>query len=384
MQRPPTELLEIIKGLTFEQIKEKLGNPPYSCIVKDDSDYPEYFIINYNQVKSDFSNLVVQQCRGIILDKETHEVVCRGFDKFFNYGEVHAVNIDWKSAYATEKIDGSLIKVWWSERYKTWMISTNGTINAFNAPIQSDLSPYVSFGDMFYENYNELVNDWIDIQDNIRYDYEDEEYVTFLYELCSPWTRIVVPHDEVKLYHLGIRGNSTGRYYEYDHQDPYVPKPKKFDVSDLDSIVTTAQELPYDQEGYVIIDKDYNRLKVKSPKYLAVHHLKNNGVINKARVLDLIIRGEQGEFLSYFPEFRDAFEDLQTKLDIFMKALGYDVSLFEQHRDQDESRKDFAMWAKRTKLPALMFSLLDGKISLDNWQSFVYSMSRDKILQLID
>ena len=46
-------------------------------------------------------------------------------------------------------VHNSLIKVWYSEKYKRWMISTNGTIDAYKAEIQNDASPYETFGDLF-------------------------------------------------------------------------------------------------------------------------------------------------------------------------------------------------------------------------------------------
>ena len=142
----PIKLLRVIGEKTFEEAARLLSEPPYNCSINE---YESYFLIKYNMIKSDFSNKAVQQCRGIILDKETFEIVCRPFDKFFNYGETHAAKIDWDSAVATEKIDGSLIKVWWAEKLNKWMVSTNGTVNAFEAEIQNDASPYKTFGELF-------------------------------------------------------------------------------------------------------------------------------------------------------------------------------------------------------------------------------------------
>ena len=63
-------------------------------------------MLKYSQIDSDFNLRIVRECRGLILDEDTLEVVCHPFDKFGNYGESYCPEIDWKSCYVTEKIDG--------------------------------------------------------------------------------------------------------------------------------------------------------------------------------------------------------------------------------------------------------------------------------------
>ena len=94
-----------------------------------------YAIFNYSY-DSRFSDPLVQESRGIILDTEKMEVVCWPFRKFGNFNEEYADPIDWDSACIQEKIDGSIIKLWYSERQNRWVFATNGTIDAANAPIE--------------------------------------------------------------------------------------------------------------------------------------------------------------------------------------------------------------------------------------------------------
>lgn len=75
--------------------------------------------------------------------------------------------------------------------------------------------------------------------------------------------------------------------------------------------------MPFNEEGYVVVDKEYNRVKIKSPAYVNAHRLINNKVINTEKVLDLIIQNEQSEFLSYFPEYTEIFKSIQNNY-IFM------------------------------------------------------------------
>jgi len=53
--------------------ESKLSAAPYFVKVKRDDGY---VIFTYSQVESDFTNPIVQQCRGIILRESDFELVC--------------------------------------------------------------------------------------------------------------------------------------------------------------------------------------------------------------------------------------------------------------------------------------------------------------------
>lgn len=57
------QLLNFIKQ-NEENWKEVLQKPPYSLIVKEEDDY---ILLKYNQLESDLSNSIVQECRGVSL-----------------------------------------------------------------------------------------------------------------------------------------------------------------------------------------------------------------------------------------------------------------------------------------------------------------------------
>lgn len=57
------QLLDFIKQ-NKENWKEVLQQPPYSLIVKENENY---VLLKYNQLESDLSNPIVQECRGVSL-----------------------------------------------------------------------------------------------------------------------------------------------------------------------------------------------------------------------------------------------------------------------------------------------------------------------------
>ena len=84
-----------------------LGEPPYSVKISRETMFGRRLVMfKYSQFDSDFMNPLVRECRGIILDEDTFDVVSYAFDKFGNYGEPYCPEIDWKTARVGEKLDG--------------------------------------------------------------------------------------------------------------------------------------------------------------------------------------------------------------------------------------------------------------------------------------
>ena len=85
----------------FGEVKERLQGHPFHLIVREDG---PLYLITYDLVRSNFSSSVVNECRGIILEKNSNAVVCYAFDKFWNHGHKYASEIDWKTSRVTEKL----------------------------------------------------------------------------------------------------------------------------------------------------------------------------------------------------------------------------------------------------------------------------------------
>jgi hypothetical protein len=340
------KLIDFIKS--NDNWRDLLASDPYNVAVKDyegnESDLIGLTIFVYNQIESDFHNEIVRECRGSILDlsdPKDPKVICRPFDKFGNYGEGYVTPLNWDAVSVQEKIDGSLIKFYY---YKgKWRVATNGTVNAYecDAPARD-----ITFGDLVTKVVGELesLTGWFDTQN------------TYMFELCTPKNRVVVPHKTYTLYALGVRNNSTGQEFPVDKsQYPhYIRFPKMYEITSLDAAVAAAQELPWDNEGYVAVDDSYNRCKIKSPDYLRVHRLAGNGSATIKRIVDLIEANELDEVLIYFPE-------LQRKVDALNKLkdqIGLSLKKFYSEKIQGESfetQKDFALTVKDSPQSALWF-----------------------------
>ena len=309
--------------------EQKLQEKPYCLQISRDKMFGRNLIMfKYNQIESDFNDVIVRECRGIILDEDTNEVVCHSFDKFGNYGESYCPEIDWKSCYVTEKIDGSLIKVVRLGDNLLW--STNGTIDAFKAPLAEQIGCLAkSFGELakfaVLDNYRKA--NGLSMSDCIDPELVDawlltlfKEGHTYMFELTSPYNKVVVSWHKIELHFIGCRDNISGNEIFFgDHELAKIfHTPQVFPLHSVDECVAAAEKLDCNAEGYVVVDKNFNRVKIKSPTYVALHHMKNNGVLSYARGVEIVRSNELGEVLTYFPEFKDHLEKIKADYDAYV------------------------------------------------------------------
>ena len=91
--------------------------------------YNNKILLKYDQLSSPtlMANPEVQECRGIILEKDTWKLMSLAFVKFFNSEEGNAHKIDWDTAHVLEKLDGSCIQVYYDWTTDAWFAATTGT-----------------------------------------------------------------------------------------------------------------------------------------------------------------------------------------------------------------------------------------------------------------
>lgn len=386
-----------------------LSEKPYCITISRDVLFGKKLVMfKYSQIDSDFSINLVRECRGLILDEDTNEVVSYAFNKFGNYGESYCPTIDWKNCWVGQKVDGSIIKV---VRLSdgNLLISTNGTIDAFKAPLPEQIGCKAkSFGDLFVEALQnakdiyerKMLKDNLTFPDGVETDPLKWLYHiidpdrTYMFELTSPFNKVVVPWHETKAWLLGERDNKTFEetYFSYSVLRYMFDTPKVFKLGSIDECVLAASTLPADEEGYVVCDKNFNRVKVKSPTYVALHHMKNNGVLSYERGLEIVRGNELGEVLTYFPEFKEHLDQIKEKYDkfhndllfleselkIWLTSFGYDLQpwLIEAG---GKNRKDLAQWAfKNTKHTGFVFAYVDHKCS--SAEEWINAMPSSKLV----
>lgn len=372
---------------THSDWEELLSAEPYSIKIKKEDGF---VIFNYNQLSSDFNNEIVREARGIIFrEGEWEYPVCHAFDKFGNYGESYVPDMDWRSIKVSEKIDGSIMKLWCHNG--CWHLSTNANINAENAEIGDVRRD--NFAQVFWEvvvnhlgwkEKQQLLINW--------FNKLDTEY-TYIFELVSPYTRVVIPYKYSEIYFLGARNNISNQQFGCDtssammlHMDIF-PRPKLYSMQTLEQITAAAKELPWDNEGYVCYDKYFNRCKIKSPRYVTAHFARNNNVITRKHLIDIILKGEMAEFLIYASDYADQMEYTKKLMDEFIDVMDTAGMLARNLRKL--SRKDAAEVIKpfHKLVQPIMFANLERVVSgrdyVRDWDVYKWERALEHFTEFI-
>merc|ERR1712137_201531 len=106
-------------------------------------------------------------------------------------------------------------------------------------------------------------------------------------------------------------------------QPPALPEETN-PVWTLDKVILEASKLsPTKSEGFVVCDKNYHRLKVKSPAYVALSLLsiKNPDDMNAKHILQICKAEEGSEFLAYYPQWEKTFLQIDERLRSFAAKI---------------------------------------------------------------
>ena len=340
------------------------------------SDDGPYTLLKYNALDVDWNDPICREARGIIIknaDYSNRKVVALAYNKFFNIQESYAANIDWTTARVQEKVDGSLIKLFFDDN--KWHFSTNGTIDAAKAQVANH---NMSFMDVI-----KLAINYKDINFNSL----DPNY-TYVLELVSPLTQIVINYPVTKLYHTGTRNNITG---EEVNMNIGIQKPKEYPLHNLNDCLTAVSALNADSaendprfEGFVVVDSHWNRVKIKTPEYVSMHYLRTNGNISESTALDMIQNKEDSGYktalkvpksraiLAWY-EYQSAL--LEYKVDEY---ITYVRGLYEEY---DHDRKAVALKIKKDKLSVFGFKSINNKMSA---KELIMSVPRSTVEKFID
>ena len=348
-----------------------LSAPPYNLMFRD---FDGYTLIKYNQLFSDFKELMVREARGFIIKKEGHKYVpvCVTFTKFFCVGDPNAQDALYKLAhrdewYVEEKIDGSLIKLWWDN--DEWHISTSGTTDAEKAAVQFEMNDIANYKQLFvYAS-----------KDKIDYDRLDKRY-TYMFELIGLENKVIVPYEKEDVYYLGRRDNYTLLEIPYFDDDcagvekckrpkcriVKVNKNPKKVMKELQKEVNSFTKEHEHFEGYVISDRSLKtRVKMKSTQYMELFFQKGNGIFSPRKILLMILDQKDDDVLSSFPEYRPKFDMVRRALCIWLENVKNDLRYMDTHTWED--KKSFAEWAKTTTNASIIFAAYGQDYWAEGW-----------------
>lgn len=302
-------------------------------------------ILDYDTMNVKWTQPFGYVCRGLILDPlDNWAVVAFGLNKFFNHGEGPAAVIDWSSAVCFEKLDGSMVQRYWNPYTGQFEFSTRFQLHQ----------------NMATNKVSSLSNmTWLQMVEAAfgTWAVQQPKNETWVFEVQTPLNKIVVQHKTFKVNLIAIRNIDTLCERSVHGQT---------NAAFSTNFMRTAEEAKSvadtyagtEQEGFVVCDANFNRVKIKNVQYVALHRLKD-GINSVGAVINLAKSGDYEEVVVNFPEYKRA-------LDMAIATIG-DLVLEHEQAYEDlkclPTQKEFALavQARGLRCSSALFLTRAGK-----------------------
>ena len=309
--------------------------------------HPEYniWILNYSPKAQSkrFWDEYTMSCRGMVIDGDG-KILARPLQKFKNFEEHDPSEIDMSMDYEVfEKMDGSLIIVFYYEPRMEWIVASRGSF----------------ISEQSLEGKKMLGLKHSKLNTNC----------TYLFEILYPENRIVVDYgDRRELVLLTNIITATGE--ELPHEKLVALYSNLFTVVkkyDMDAVKNLSELKALEEdnfEGFVIRFANGFRVKVKFSEYVRLHGILTN-VSNLTVWEHMRDNYEFDELLDRVPdEFYDWLKRTAGKLQTEFNEIERE-SLLEfvriYHVNEITERGLFAEMAKLSPLRAILFKLYDKR-----------------------
>lgn len=291
---------------------------------------------------------ITKQCRGLILHKDTKEVIARPLPKFFNYeehvGKGEEMPNEIPKVYS--KFDGSLGILYWTTQGEP-MIATRGSFASDQARWATE---FINHPD---------IRSWVDRL--------DRSY-THLFEIIYPENRIVVSYGWSGLVHLTSIHIETGKSIAPDSDFPLASAIEFTSFEELKS-----RNLK-NEEGYILhFEQSDMRVKIKFEDYVALHKIITG--LSVKGIWEMLEQGmEKSQIITSVPDEMFAWVDevvtgLQNSFDCekdVAEVIFKNAKMFNNRKDQAIAITKFP------KHSSIVFAMLDGK----DYKKIIWKMLR--------
>jgi hypothetical protein len=328
--------------------------------------------LNYDQLSAKSGDLLSEQCRGMVIRTKSvaHEgmpvgdidVLAWPLCRFYNHGDPAACVIDMSSpdVRVYEKLDGTMIALYWDPACSEWCCATRSVPEA-DIPFANITGTEMTFCTLFKRAFASVT-----VMTGMSYsDIMSKDY-TYIFELTSPYNRIVVDYTEMGVTLLGMRHTLLGHEVDIKNASdvlPFVPRPKSWSINNIDDIIKFVNDAdPMKLEGAVVVDGLFRRIKVKGRAYVLASRCRDT-LVSPRNVLELIISGKSDDVLPVLvPELANNVIKKQEQLRVWCVAM--DTRFHRWATESSNVRKDFARLVVASGDPkGPHFDMFDGKVT---------------------
>jgi hypothetical protein len=362
-------LLALFHDSEHSQLLADFNNVPmffskFNVSVREKDDL---FTLSYKLYSSDLTKPIVQECRGIIFEKGTNRLICKPFTKFFNYGDSNCAAMDKETTRYLVKYDGSFVKLFYYAGRWRWASMNCIDINDAKMNNGRTLGEYLE--DVIGDPKHDAI-DYTRLNRNL----------TYMFELVHPNNCNVIPYHEPKLIFLAASSltrldqeiNDTE--WELVGIPSWISRPEQKHFNSLQECFAAAQELPWYEEGYVAVDDYGNRIKIKSARYVQMHHFKDGRVTDHA-LFQVYLDGELDEVVHCLPELKPKIIQIKKCIQSTFFAIHVTFHLFLQGKDTSRRHLVELMRGTTPDFETVMtFLFHNKKVLQESWKTSEHPM----------
>jgi RNA ligase len=298
---------------------------------------------------------VRRECRGLIFDTATGNLISRPYHKFFNAGEKEETQLNKINLYephvVLEKLDGSMIRP--IPTKEGFLLATKAGITDISQQAEAFISDK--------SHYSTFIKKCI------------QKGITPLFEWCSRKNRIVVDYPEDQLILTGMRYNDTGKYVDYEIMKSYatawnIPVVRAVDglsVQNIELFVKQVREWD-DGEGVVVRFDTNHMIKVKADDYV-LRHKSKDAISQEKNVLQTILDDSVDDLVPLLtPEDAARLKAFQNAFWTSVEDVSYEMAQkFLSGNTVYPDKKDFAVEFVQKKVEPthapVMYGMKGGK-----------------------
>lgn len=293
---------------------------------------------------------LIKRCRGTVVNVKTGEVICAPFLKFWNLGEDYAADIDWTSAKVTHKRDGWIYKAF-VYNGSAYFASNGMTVSQENPGAPVDKVPgkpeLSRMADVLKRAWKfgcgeDLIFDEKDGHLTAPKDswlYKFGENCTFCFELESPWNRLHTELvDDAKLWLIMARDSAGDEHDVWTDKKLAVcpfERPRVFDWKTEQEMTQALKSwtAKVNGEGVVVVDKNFNRVKIKIEDYRRLKFQSESSDYSDNRLFKYFINDEIDDLIA-------VNKTLLPRIEIMREKLTKLEKLFEDWEKKAKQLKD--------------------------------------------
>lgn len=254
----------LINGGTLKELRQKYHIRYVPCSPLN--------LVSLNcQILSPTNVPMVNECRSLFLNPEDWSVAFRSVNNFFDIssdaGKLVNEKFDWVDARAYEKLDGAMICVYF---YKNeWKIgsrfSPDGGWLAFGLSSKESVMSWKELTIKTIEDSGINIDDFYKSLD---------KNIFYSYEICTEDNQVGVVYNQNVIKLIAAFNKTTLKEIDIETIDSIIPKANYEIVNSLEEVENlTKNKEAHEMEGFVVVDKNFNRIKVYNQNYLKAMNL---------------------------------------------------------------------------------------------------------------